>query len=376
MPYQTERQQAADALQRAFLVNLMAEHEEELLDCSSDSDSNSSSSDSSSDDEHVPSISDMLLESLGELYSKRYLKERGQIDKSEDHLQLLLTNWKVNWPEIFRSYLRITPQCFDDLVATLRDDSIFHHDSNNQQTPVDKQVAIALYRFGHYGNAASQMKVALWAGVGYGTVSLFTSRVMAATCSDRFRHSALHWATDEAKEAAKTWVENASCPAWRNGWLMVDGTLVPLFMRPAFFGNTWFDRKSNYSLNVQVSCVIFCITVSLTVISLSQHQIYVSSTMVLVYQEASMMPQHGQRHVFHRSIRDYSTMMNGSGVTLHIPYKNGASHLTRSMLSNYVCKMVLFLIDLTGPRRIQQKTQNTTITCPRFEYAQSIVLDS
>jgi hypothetical protein len=43
----------------------------------------------------------MLLESLGELYSERYLKEHGKIDKSEDHLQLLLTNWKVNWPEIF-----------------------------------------------------------------------------------------------------------------------------------------------------------------------------------------------------------------------------------------------------------------------------------
>jgi len=261
MPYQTERQQAADALQRAFLVNLMAEHEEELLNFDNSSDSSSSSSDSS-DDEHVPSISDMLLGTLGELYSERYLKERGHIDKSEDHLQLLLTNWKVNWPEIFRSYLRITPQCFDDLVATLHDDPIFHNDSNNQQTPVDKQVAIALYRFGHYGNAASQMKVALWAGVGYGTVSLFTSRVMAATCSDRFRHSALRWANDEAKETAKNWVENASCPAWRNGWLMVDGTLVPLFIRPSFFGNTWFDRKSNYSLNVQVSHISHIYSIS------------------------------------------------------------------------------------------------------------------
>ena len=74
------------------------------------------------------------------------------------------------------------------------------------------------------------MKVTLWAGVGYGTVGLFTSRVMAATCSDRFCHAALRWASDKAKEAAKAWVENASCPAWWNGWLMVDGTLVPLFM--------------------------------------------------------------------------------------------------------------------------------------------------
>jgi hypothetical protein len=257
MPHQTERQQAVDALQRAFLVNLMAEHEDELLDFSSDSSSSSgdSSTDSSPDDELVPSASDVFLESLGELYSKRYLNERSKINKSRGNLQLLLTDWKLNRPKIFRSYLRITPQCFDDLVATLCHDPIFHNNSNNPQTPVDEQVAVALYRFGHYGNAASQMKVALWAGVGYGTVSLFTSRVMAATCSNHFRHAALKWASDEAKVAAQAWVENASCPAWRNGWLMVDGTLVPLFMRPGFLGNTWFDRKSNYSLNVQVSCI-------------------------------------------------------------------------------------------------------------------------
>ena len=54
------------------------------------------------------------------------------------------------------------------------------------------------------------------------------------------------------KAEAKDWVEKQSCLAWRNGWLMVDGTLVPLFRRPGYFGNVFFDRKSNYSLNVQV----------------------------------------------------------------------------------------------------------------------------
>ena len=39
---------------------------------------------------------------------------------------------------------------------------------------VKQQLAIALYRFGHYGNTASTMKVALWAGVGFGTVPLVT----------------------------------------------------------------------------------------------------------------------------------------------------------------------------------------------------------
>jgi len=34
------------------------------------------------------------------------------------------------------------------------------------QMPVEEQVAIALYRFGHYGNSASTMKIALHFGVG------------------------------------------------------------------------------------------------------------------------------------------------------------------------------------------------------------------
>ena len=117
---------------------------------------------------------------------------------------------------------------------------------------VQDQIAIALYRFRHYGNAATTVKVALWAGIGYGTVCLVTNHVMKAVCSEKFHQSALHWPDDDMKEKAKVWVEEHSCPAWWDGWCMVDGTLIPLHAHPGFYGNTWFDQKSNYSLNVQV----------------------------------------------------------------------------------------------------------------------------
>ncbi|KIM75657.1 hypothetical protein PILCRDRAFT_78650 [Piloderma croceum F 1598] len=131
---------------------------------------------------------------------------------------------------IFGSYLHINPTCFDDLVNVICDDEIFQNNSNNPQMPVDEQLAIALYRFGHYKNTASTMKVALWAGVGFGTVPLVTKWVVKALCSECFCHSALWWSSDEAKAAANAWVEESSCPARQDGWLMVDGTLVPLFM--------------------------------------------------------------------------------------------------------------------------------------------------
>lgn len=262
MPTQTERRMLADALHQAFLVNVIAEAERDMYDEGFDSElededddtssDSCSSTDSSSEDEVPPSTGEAILNTVAELYSQRYLATQGPINKSDATLHLILYGWKLSRPDIFRSYLRITPTCFDALVLAIQDDEVFQNNSNNTQMPVEEQVAIALYRFGHYGNAASTMKVALWAGVGFGTVPLVTGRVMKAICSDRFRRSAVRWANDEAKEIAKAWVETNSCPAWRDGWCMVDGTLVSLFMRPAFYGNNWFDRKSNYLLNVQV----------------------------------------------------------------------------------------------------------------------------
>ncbi|KAG6823268.1 hypothetical protein H0H93_003936, partial [Arthromyces matolae] len=86
--------------------------------------------------------------------------------------------------------------------------------------PVEEQTAIALYRFGHHGSAASTMKVALQFGIGFGTVKLVTNRVLAACSSENFRRSALQWPSVDKKEQAKGWIEENSCPAWRNGWLM------------------------------------------------------------------------------------------------------------------------------------------------------------
>jgi hypothetical protein len=82
--------------------------------------------------------------------------------------------------------------------------------------PIDEQVLITLYRFGHYGNAASTMKVAHWAGVSYGTVRNITIRVMTAVCDPRFRAAVMPWPNHAEIEHAKAWVESNSCPAWRD----------------------------------------------------------------------------------------------------------------------------------------------------------------
>jgi len=69
-------------------------------------------------------------------------------------------------------------------------------------------------------------------------------------------NSAIHWPLEEEKEAAKEWVESVSCHAWQDGFCMADGTPTDLFQKPGYHGEAYFDRKSNYSLNVQVSAII------------------------------------------------------------------------------------------------------------------------
>jgi len=129
---------------------------------SSESSGSSLSSDSESDNEALLSVNEDMLHTMVNLYSQHYYNVRQPIPKTTINMQILLNNYKFNQPEIFRSYLQITPSCFDDFVMIICDDKICLNNSNNDQMPVEDQVAIALYRFGHYGNAASTMKVALW----------------------------------------------------------------------------------------------------------------------------------------------------------------------------------------------------------------------
>lgn len=140
---------------------------------------------------------------------------------------------------------------------------IFFNNAKNSQAPVNEQLAITMFRLGHNGNATSVEAVAQWAGVSAGTVVNCTRRVMVAFLA--LHDSAIRWPSEDEKEESKQWVEEASCYAWRDGYCMVDGTLVVLFQKPGHHGEAYFDRKSNYSLNIQVRLTLFYVHISATI---------------------------------------------------------------------------------------------------------------
>jgi hypothetical protein len=203
--------------------------------------------------EHKQSLGAHALAALEDLYGRRYNEPRDQLPHPPGQMQHLLHVTKHLRADHFRQDMRVNPRTFDKLVDELVDDPVFSSQSRNAQIPVEEQVAIVLYRFGKNGNAAGLQPVANWAGVGKGTVVKVTYRVLVAMLRRDFLESTIRLPTEEEKEEAKQYVEERSYKAWRGGWCFVDGTLIPLFDRPHWYHESYFDRKSNYSLNVQVS---------------------------------------------------------------------------------------------------------------------------
>lgn len=186
--------------------------------------------------------------------SNHYLNGRAhRISKPSDTiLSWTLNIWKHSDRKMFREQLHVEPDTFDAMVAVLSLHPVFQNHSPNEQVPVGEQIAIGLRRLGSNGNRASLTEIGLWDGWGHGTIHLITRRVITAICAPKFRTQALRKPSEDEKEASRICSEVKSCEGWRGGWCGVDGTLVPLHECPMLYGSTWFDRKSNYSTNVQV----------------------------------------------------------------------------------------------------------------------------
>ncbi|ESK82493.1 hypothetical protein Moror_8526 [Moniliophthora roreri MCA 2997] len=154
----TEHQDATEALLHTYIIQLITEKQKRALNDDRDwpdefdeeinaeltvAGGDNVDLDLEEDMDDEDPLSHQLLVLMGTLYSKCYLNE---------------------WTSI----------SFDKLVEAISWNPVFHNKSNVPQSPVDHQIAVALYQFGHYGNAASTIKIALWAGIGFGTVELVT----------------------------------------------------------------------------------------------------------------------------------------------------------------------------------------------------------
>ncbi|KIM63033.1 hypothetical protein SCLCIDRAFT_118423, partial [Scleroderma citrinum Foug A] len=57
----------------------------------------------------------------------------------------------------------------------------------------------------------------------------------------------------QSEDMHKAWMfaESRACYAWRNGVFAANRCAVNLYARPGMFGDAFYDRKSQFSLNYQ-----------------------------------------------------------------------------------------------------------------------------
>ena len=212
---------------------------------------------SSSSSEDFDHFEDVLLEQWDAqiqalaiyLLTARVLEACPPVKKSSQ-LDLYLTDFRRDHPDRFRKKLRVSPLVFDRLVELIENHDIFHNNSNMPQHPPAIQLAIFLVRVGHYGNASAPEYVAQWAGVCVGTVINATYCCLVAFLA--LHDEAVMMPPEEEKERAKQYVEEVTCPEWRNGFLLADGTKFVLFQKPGLHGEAWFDKNKDYSIDCQV----------------------------------------------------------------------------------------------------------------------------
>lgn len=195
--------------------------------------------------------------SLRAIEQTRYLHERNHIPKAGNlHLAWEFAQDPALYPE-FEKMLRVSPLVFNVILELIKDHPVFHNNSNAPQTPIDIQLAVALYRLGRYGNSASLDDVARVAGIGVGTVELFTGRCFEAI--DSLHNMFIRRLTPEEKEVEKLWIDQhlGFIGLWREGWVMYDGTIAVLYAKPGMNGEAYYTRKGNFGLNVQVASHYF-----------------------------------------------------------------------------------------------------------------------
>ena len=210
----------------------------------------SGSSDESMEDEYI----EEALQVMEHIDQLRNFNLPRSILKTPVNLDMILNNFKHR-SELFRQEARINFFTFDRLVERLQHQSVFQNDGYQQQIPVERQILIALKRFGTYGNNSSLQAIAHWAGIGKGTVHRVTRRVIVAVFESGMQKDHIRWSLEgsETREAAKQWVEDIGASSeWRDGWCMIDGTTISLFEKSHYYGDAFFDRKSRYSINVQI----------------------------------------------------------------------------------------------------------------------------
>ena len=132
------------------------------------------------------------------------------------------------------------------------DHPVFHNNSRRRQAHPGWQLAVALNRFGHYGNRMNLDEVASDFGIGEGTVILYTNRVLTALMD--LAPDWIKWPDEQRRDEIVTVMSREGFPGCVG---FIDGTTIPLSQKPSLHGAAYFDRKKRYFNLLQILSMIW-----------------------------------------------------------------------------------------------------------------------
>lgn len=197
------------------------------------------------DDDESEEFED-IIELRAFIESKRFLTSKTAIPKNTTMNDML---WI--WPDdAFNQEVRMGKLAFIRLVNLLKEHEVFKSNSRNKQKPVWIQLLVVLRRLGGNGNGNSVGRSSRLAGIGAGTVQLFTNRVFTAILS--LEKQVVTWPNAEERIRISGRFDRKYGLKGCVG--IIDGTPIVFSQRPHIDGETYWSRKCHYAMNVQLIC--------------------------------------------------------------------------------------------------------------------------
>ncbi|SAM74956.1 uncharacterized protein UBRO_21054 [Ustilago bromivora] len=114
---------------------------------------------------------------------------------------------------------------------------------------VQEILLVALYRLGHSGNGGGECDAALQCGCSVGSIVAYTNHTITGLLE--LNNEVMQFASEEERKHAAAWVCNTTgVEEWGKGWLVVNGTHVPLAWKPGVHSQEHFCYKGFHSMNV------------------------------------------------------------------------------------------------------------------------------
>ena len=165
----------------------------------------------------------------------------------------LLNRYESSNHRMFHGLVHMSPEAFNNLAIRLQQTEAFwwNYSSSGVMSlnKVQEILSVALYRLGHSGNGGGECDAALQCGCGVGSIVGYTNHTVAGLL--KLNNKVMQFASEGERQHASAWVCNTTgVEEWGMGWLVVDGTHIPLAWKPGVLSREHFCYKGFHSINV------------------------------------------------------------------------------------------------------------------------------